>query len=102
MKIYDKAAWHIDGGEDEKQVVLRMKLIFEQLSECGFLSSDGEEILEIGIDESVSLNEKMLTDDGAKFLDEYYDSVILKSDFENLIKNIDIAVKAFEEKQCRK
>ena len=40
MKSYDKAAWHIDGGEDAAEVILRFKRLFEFLSEKKMLTED--------------------------------------------------------------
>lgn len=76
MKIFDKAQWHIDAGEDENQVINRMKVVFKFLDEKGMLTDDGKEIFEIGIDSSASLNEEMVTKKGYAFLDNYYDKVI--------------------------
>ena len=76
MKIFDKAKWHIDAGEDVSQVIHRVKVIFKFLDEKDMLTDEGKEILEIGIDSSVSLNEKMVTKKGYVFLDKYYDKVI--------------------------
>ena len=46
MKVYDKAAWHIDGNENPKEVVARFNEIFKFLAENKLLSPDGEEIYE--------------------------------------------------------
>lgn len=40
------------------------------------LSDEGKEQYEIGIDDSCSLNERMVTSKGNGFLKEYYDDVI--------------------------
>jgi len=79
LKIYDKAQWHIDGGEDKISVVDKLKIILYFLLDRGLLSSEGKEIVDLGIDSSVSIHEKMLTQEGQKFMDEYYDKVIGKS-----------------------
>ena len=79
LKIYDKAQWHIDGGEDKISVVDKLKIILYFLLDRGLLSSEGKEIVDFGIDSSVSIHEKMLTLEGQKFMDEYYDKVIGKS-----------------------
>ena len=76
MKIFDKAQWHIDGGENPSSVTNKFLVIFDLLNEEGLLSDDGMEILELGIDSSVSLNEKMVTGIGFEFLEKYYDEVI--------------------------
>lgn len=82
MKIYDKAMWQIDNGMDESIVVKHFQLVFEWLKTRNMLNNDGLEILDIGIDEEVSLNETLLTDNGRAFLDKYYDELISNSDYE--------------------
>lgn len=72
-KVIDKAAWHIDKGMSKKQAVSHFKFIFEWLEKNKLLSEDGKEILDIGIDESVSLNEKMVKKEAVDFLEKYYD-----------------------------
>ncbi|MBQ1659614.1 MAG: hypothetical protein II059_07175 [Clostridia bacterium] len=76
MKIYDKASWHIDAGMDEHEVVEKFRSVFNSLERLDLLSDEGYEISELGIDDSISLNENMVTKRGCKFLDKYYDAVI--------------------------
>ena len=76
MKIYDKASWHIDGGEKTSVVVLRFKEVFLFLLERDMLNDEGKETLEYGIDSSVSLNSTMVNIKGKRFLDHFYDDVI--------------------------
>ncbi len=76
MKIFDKAQWHIDSGENSSSIIKKFSAIFEFLNEEGLLSVDGIEILDLGIDSSISLNEQMVTEKGFKFLEKYYDEVI--------------------------
>jgi D-serine dehydratase len=40
------------------------------------LSEDGLEIFDLGINESISLHEELVTDDGAEFLDNHYDKLL--------------------------
>lgn len=80
MKIYDKAEWHIDGGEDKKEVIRKFELIFSILKTKDMLSDEGKEVMEVGIDGSISLHECMLTAEGNLFMEQHYDSIInLKS-----------------------
>jgi hypothetical protein len=79
MKIYDKAAWHIDNGESREDVLEKFRLVFEYLERHGWLSPDGQEILGLGIDASVSLNEAMTTPAGKAFLDAEYDNCLALS-----------------------
>lgn len=73
LKIIDKAAWHIDEGMSKEHVVHHFKFIFEWLKKNDLLSENGKEILDIGIDESISLNEKMVKKQVINFLEKYYD-----------------------------
>ena len=76
MKIYDKAQWHIDAGEDPQEVIGKFREVFSFLASHNMLSDDGLEIFEFGIDSSVSLNEKMVSEEGNHFLEKYYNEVI--------------------------
>lgn len=79
MKIYDKAAWHIDGGEKAVDVVKRLSVVFEFLKDKGMLNNNGVETLEYAMDSSVSLNSSMVNVIGKKFLETYYDTVLKKN-----------------------
>ncbi len=76
LKIYDKAQWHIDGGEKKEIIVDKMKNLFSFLDSKGLLTNEGKEIMDIGIDASVSIHEKMLTEIGNRFMDKCYDACI--------------------------
>lgn len=76
MKVFDKALWHIDAGEDKGVVLAKFQAVFGFLAEKDLLSEEGQEILEFGIDDNISLNEDMVTEEGAAFLDKHYDEVI--------------------------
>ena len=75
MKVYDKAAWHIDGNENAVEVVDRFRAIYSFLDSKKMLSEDGKEILELGIDSSISLNSSMVNSEGKAFLDAKYDVI---------------------------
>ncbi len=79
LKIYDKAQWHIDAGESSEVVISKFKAIFAFLASKELLQSEGKEMIELGIDGSISLHERMITDIGKKFLDVCYDKVMDKS-----------------------
>lgn len=72
MTIYDKANWHIDYGENEKEVLARYSLWMEYLHGRNMLSQDGEELFELGVDESFSLTDAMVTKEGNDFLEKEY------------------------------
>lgn len=76
MKTYDKASWHIDGGENPQEVIERFHAVFLFLRDKMMLTEDGIETLEYGMDSSASLNSTMVTAVGKDFLDRYYDEVL--------------------------
>lgn len=76
IKIFDKASWHIDECMPKAQVVSHFKFIFGWLEKNKLLSDDGMEILNIGIDESISLNEKMLKKEAFNFIEKYYNKYL--------------------------
>ena len=78
LKIYDKAQWHIDAGENAEVVVNRLRAVFEFLNKNGMLALEGKEIIDLGIDSSVSIHERMLTEEGKRVMDAIYDKVIDK------------------------
>ncbi|MBO5621128.1 MAG: hypothetical protein J6N21_17790 [Butyrivibrio sp.] len=87
MKVYDKAAWHIDGNENAVEVVDRFRAIYSFLDSKKMLSEDGKEILELGIDSSISLNSSMVNSEGKAFLDAKYD-VITNQDPKKIKDNL--------------
>lgn len=77
MKVYDKATWHIDGGESSEEVLKKFHTIFTFLNEKKMLSSEGLEIFKIvGIDSSIVLHDRLLTSEGNKFLEYCSDKII--------------------------
>ncbi|MDE6642198.1 MAG: hypothetical protein K2K63_16935 [Acetatifactor sp.] len=77
MLIFDKAAWQIDGGVPEELVVSHFKIVFLWLDKHDMLSAEGKEELEDGIDDCVSLNEELVTEDGIDFLENCYDDYLI-------------------------
>jgi hypothetical protein len=82
MKIYDKAAWQIDNRMNEKTVIKHFSFIFSWLKEHNMLNKDGLDVLDIVIDQDLSLNESLVTAVGVKFLDMYYDEIITQSEYD--------------------
>ena len=76
MTIYDKAQWHIDAGENERIVLARFKAVYLFLQKRNLLSEEGLETCRIGIDDSIVLHQRLLTDKGNQFIDRYYDHVL--------------------------
>lgn len=86
--IYDKAQWHIDAGENEETIISKFKAVFEFLNNKDLLSEEGKEILNVGIDSSISLNERMVSEIGKSFLDNCYDNVI-NNRADNIINSLE-------------
>lgn len=76
MKIYDKASWHIDAGENKEEVIKKFNIIFKKLFIKNMLTEEGKEVYEFALDESVSIHEKLLTEEGKKFIENEYDRLI--------------------------
>ena len=76
MKIIDKAAWQIDGGVPEDEVVRHFTAVFEWLSRHGMLTEEGLEELEDGIDDCASLNDELVSEQGIAFLESCYDDYL--------------------------
>ena len=68
MKIYDKASWHIDANELEKDVVERFNKIMQWCDNHNLLTEEGKEIVALGIDDAISLHSQMFTTNGNKFM----------------------------------
>ena len=76
MEIFDKAAWQIDGGVPADLVVSHFNTVFKWLNDHEMLSDEGIEEFEDGIDEEASLNENLVTEEGASFLHAHYDDYL--------------------------
>jgi hypothetical protein len=81
LKIIDKAEWQIDGGVDETIVVQHFQNIFNWLHNNNMLTDEGEEIFEFGIDEEISIHERLITSVALDFLEKNYDSYISSIDY---------------------
>lgn len=85
------------GGREDLQLHYNplQKLVGDKFGSCldhflekeGMLTDEGKEILELGIDASISLHERMVNEKGKIFLDEKYD-FLLSLSLENLEKNL--------------
>ena len=76
MVIIDKASWQIDGGIENETVVAHFKKIFKWLASKKLLTAEGQEILELGIDKSISIHERMVTPEALTFLKVNYDDYL--------------------------
>ena len=54
MNIYDKALWHIDGGENAEEVISRFNEVINFLCKYNMLSDEGQKIYESEICEDIS------------------------------------------------
>ena len=75
-KVYDKASWHIEGGEDLNKVLAHFSFIMAWCSSNNLLSEEGKEIADLCVDQSISLHSRMFTDKGNIFMDKHYDKFI--------------------------
>ena len=66
--VYDKASWHIDAGEPADRVLAHFKFIMNWCNQNNLLSDEGEEILEFGIDDSISIHSRLLNERGNMFM----------------------------------
>ena len=64
------------GLDLKEDVIKKFSLIFDFLEKEGMLTDEGKEILELGIDTSISLHERMVNEKGKIFLDEKYDFLL--------------------------
>ena len=76
MIIFDKASWHVDAGEPKEEVIKKFRSVFYFLHTNHLLSSDGEELYDLGLDGSTSLHEGLVTPEGKEFLEREYDKII--------------------------
>ena len=75
-KVYDKASWHIDAGEPTSSVLSHFKFIIDWCNQNNLLTDEGEEILELGIDASISIHSRLLNERDNMFMTKYYDMFI--------------------------
>lgn len=74
--VYDKASWHIDAGEPTSRVLSHFKFIMSWCNQNNLLSEEGEEIIELGIDDSISIHSRLFNERGNMFMSKYYDTFI--------------------------
>ena len=91
--VYDKASWHIDAGEPADRVLAHFKFIMNWCNQNSLLSDEGEEILEFGIDDSISIHSRLLNERGNMFMKKFYDTFISanienRSEMDEMLKTI--------------
>lgn len=88
-KIYDKAAWHIENTE-KSSVLSYFEKLMDFLKTHNYLNDYGLEIYALGVDTSLSITSKMLTEEGNRCMSSAYDgflknnTVDSKADFSKL------------------
>lgn len=75
-KVYDKANWHLVNGMSLEIVLEHFSFFMNWANTNNLLSHEGKEILELGVDESISLHSRMFNDMGIKFMENFYDKFI--------------------------
>ena len=91
--VFDKASWHIDAGEPADRVLAHFKFIMNWCDQNNLLSDEGEEILEFGIDDSISIHSRLLNERGNMFMKKFYDTFISanienRSEMDEMLKTI--------------
>jgi hypothetical protein len=79
-KVYDKVQWHIETSE-RANILNYFKDLMSFLKTHNCLNSYGLEIYEFGVDTSLSVTSKMLTDKGNTIMVSHYDSFLETVDF---------------------
>ena len=91
--IYDKFTWHLDAGIDKDKLIYYFKKLMDFLKNHQLLNKDGLEIYDLGVDSSLSINSKLLTDKGNTLFTLWFDKYLATIDF-----NKDIDFSFLEEK----
>jgi hypothetical protein len=79
-KIYDKVQWHLETIE-KASVLNYFKCLMDFLKTHNYLNSYGLEIYEVGVDTSLSVTSKMLTEKGNAVMESRYDSFLKTVNF---------------------
>ena len=85
VKVYDKFSWHLDANIEEKKLIIFYTKLMDFLNKHNFLNAYGLELYNLGIDASLSINSKMLTDQGNKLLSQWYDEFLSHANFDTEI-----------------
>lgn len=92
MEIFDKASWQIDGGIEADIVVAHFERMFKWLDGKNMLTAAGKEIFESGIDDNVSLHDRLVTPEAAAFLlasyDDYIDRCLYEDDDLSVLETV--------------
>jgi len=88
LTVFDKFAWHLDAGIDEHKLKDYFQRLMCFLKNHLLLNAYGLEIFDLGVDSSLSITSKMLTNEGNFFLSAWYDKYLESVD---LNKDIDFS-----------
>ena len=86
MLIFDKASWQIDNGMPVKDVIKHFELIMKFLFDNSLFNDAGMELYELGVDQSISINENILNSKGVEFMKNNYDKMISENGYDT-VKN---------------
>lgn len=75
-KVYDKASWHIDAGESASNVLAHFEFVMNWCNQNNLLTAEGEEILSLGVDASISIHSRLFNERGNMFMTKFYDMFI--------------------------
>ena len=81
LTVFDKFSWHFDAGVNEAILLKYFSKLMNFLKKHQLLSIYGLEIYDLGVDSSLSITSKMLTEKGIGFLSLWYDKYLKSIDF---------------------
>lgn len=72
FKVYDKVSWYMNDGKLPKDIVSYFEKLSKWLISNDLISGEGKEILEMGVNQELSLTSAMLNDKGNYIFSTYY------------------------------
>jgi hypothetical protein len=84
FKVYDKVSWHFPEGEncpDVETAKAHLKVVMKWLREKNYLTKEGEEAYDIGIESDFSLTSALVTKQGNAVLQECYERWLNSIDY---------------------
>jgi len=90
--VYDKVSWHYPEGNNcpsLETAKVHFLALMNWIKENNLLSSEGDEILELGIDADFSITSSMLNEKGNDVLKKHYSNWIKTIDYS---ENIDFKI----------
>ncbi|MEZ5452625.1 MAG: hypothetical protein R3E93_07360 [Thiothrix sp.] len=90
--VYDKVSWHYPEGKNcpsLEAAKIHFLVMMKWLKENNLLSTEGEEVWELGVDADFSITSTMLNEKGKNILDKHYSIWLKTIDYS---KNIDLKI----------